>query len=238
MADASMDGDDLRESFCSLKQYNPSSGRNKHPILEALRPKVDLLREKAGGNLRILEIASGSGEHAAFFGSHLESVDILPVEPDTIYHTSINAWRNEDKIEEEFEKMKSVVREPVAVDVRVLKCSREKLPPGFCDDTTLLCMICINMIHISAYECTEALFDSAAALLPSGGQLFTYGPYRVNGEMTESNWAFDKSLEERDTTWGIRAIERVTTTAEENGFTLSSVEQMPANNLFLTFTKS
>ena len=96
-------------------------------------------------------------------------------------------------------------------------------------------LICINMIHISPFECTHALFRAANAIGNEHARVLTYGPYRVNGTMVESNVAFDASLKARNPLWGIRDIEAVEVVARENGFKLLETRPMPANNLCLIF---
>ena len=98
-------------------------------------------------------------------------------------------------------------------------------------------MICINMIHISAWTCTLALFNTAGEILISGGFLLTYGPYRVNGLMVESNIKFDENLRARSPDWGVRDLEEVAKAAESCGLILERTHEMPANNLCVVFRK-
>ncbi len=94
------------------------------------------------------------------------------------------------------------------------------------------------MIHISPWEAAVGLVSGAAALLPPGGLLYLYGPYRRNGGHTApSNEAFDRSLRERNPAWGIRDLEAVADLAAAHGFGPPAIEQMPANNLSLIFSK-
>ena len=99
-------------------------------------------------------------------------------------------------------------------------------------------VVCINMIHISPWRATEALVEGASAILPRGGVLFTYGPYRRSGAHTApSNAAFDASLRARDPAWGVRDLEAVESAARAKGFALEEIVEMPANNLSLVFRK-
>lgn len=98
-------------------------------------------------------------------------------------------------------------------------------------------IVCINMIHISPFECTRALFKFADLVGNANVHILTYGPYRVNGSMVESNVAFDASLRSRNPLWGIRDIEEVQTAADESGFHLVETRSMPANNLCLIFAR-
>jgi hypothetical protein len=94
------------------------------------------------------------------------------------------------------------------------------------------------MVHISPWQAAIGLVSGAAAILPPGGLLYLYGPYRRNGGHTApSNEAFDRSLRERNPAWGIRDLEAVAGLAAKHGFGPPAVEQMPANNLSLIFSK-
>ena len=99
-----------------------------------------------------------------------------------------------------------------------------------------ICLLCINMIHISVYEATEALFRVGKEV--GARYIYTYGPYRVDGSMVESNQRFDESLKSRNTEWGVRDIEKVAESAAEHGqFRLVDKVEMPANNLLLTWER-
>jgi hypothetical protein len=105
------------------------------------------------------------------------------------------------------------------------------------EDMGFKLILCINMIHISPWEATIGLFRLAKENVVSGGILYCYGPYKVGGTAVESNLAFDRSLKSRNSAWGIRDLEMVTTLAEENGFQLQEKIEMPANNLSVIFKK-
>ena len=124
---------------------------------------------------------------------------------------------------------------PLLLDV--LTFSGETDLPETFRDSNIDLIICINMIHISPWECTEALFRIAKTNLRVGGRICTYGPYKVDGTMVESNIKFDDSLRERCAQWGIRDVEAVQQVAEASGFTLKSTHEMPANNMCLFFEK-
>ena len=98
-------------------------------------------------------------------------------------------------------------------------------------------MICINMIHIAPFACTRALLRMAGSLLGIGKPLLLYGPFRVNGTMVESNAAFDESLKNRNSEWGIRDLETVVSIAEECGLSFEASHDMPANNLTVLFRR-
>ena len=117
---------------------------------------------------------------------------------------------------------------PLHIDIAAFDLSKLVLPPKL--------IICINMIHISDYRCTEALFEMASAVL-TDGVLLTYGPYSVGGHMVDSNKAFDDSLRARNSEWGIRKLEDVEQTANSHGLYLEKTISMPANNLCCVFGK-
>lgn len=195
--------------------------RNKEPILGVLREIVRSFGERP---VRILEIASGTGEHANHFASALASVEYLPTEPMESMHDSIRAWT----------EGLSHVHPPIALDVSHPESA--VLPDGYSPGTVDL-MLCINMVHISPFSSTHGLFRLASSLLSSSGVVLTYGPYRVGGTMVESNVAFDRSLREQNPEWGVRDLEEVEAVAKSNGLRLKETVQMPANNLCVVFTR-
>lgn len=206
--------------------------RNKGPILEVLAPRVALL----GSNerqIKVLEIASGTGEHAAFFASNIRNLLYQPSEPDLNMHESIIAWKDEAQLSEQ----NSLIRAPISID---LLQEEDKLlndlPEEF-SNRNVQVMICINMIHISPFSCTASLFKVANKCLSEDGFLMTYGPYRVDGHMVESNVAFDESLKARNPQWGVRDIEAVEAVANAEGFYVKSIVNMPANNLCVFFAR-
>jgi SAM-dependent methyltransferase len=205
-----------------------AASKNKEVILDVLRPVVGQLKEASGSRpIRVLEIASGTGEHANLFASSMDNLQYQPTEPDLTMHESIVAWTESIS--------HSTVNRPIALDVSDLS-SEDLLPVDFRNNQVDL-MICINMIHISPFRCTEALFRLASTCLRPGGSIVTYGPYRVCGSMTESNVAFDLSLRARNAEWGVRDLEDVVAVAEKCGIVLKNTVSMPANNLSLVFTK-
>lgn len=194
-----------------LRRNAPATERNREPILEVLRRVVPK-------GARVLEIASGTGEHATFFAANLPVASWQPSDPDETSRASIDAWR---------EHWSSAPVLP-ALDLDV---TREPWPV---EGATVI--VCINMIHISPWEACEALMRGAGRVLDPGGVLFTYGPYRRGGGHTSpSNEAFDASLRARDPHWGVRDLEAVEREAAEHGLTLEDVVPMPANNFSLVF---
>jgi hypothetical protein len=193
-----------------LKQSSPSVARNRNPILAVLRRVLP-----ARGT--VLEIASGTGEHAVCFARALPDLVWQPSDPSETARASIDAWRA---------AANASVLPPLALDAR--------------DDpwpiTRADAVVCINMIHIAPWAACEGLMRGAARVLPAGGVLFTYGAYKRNGAHTAaSNAAFDADLRARDPSWGVRDLEAVSAEANARGLELTLVESMPANNFSLVF---
>lgn len=196
------------------RQYSPSTARNKAPILAVLQ---SVLPARA----KVLEIASGTGEHAVFFAREMPGLQWLASDPDPEARASIAAWIAADGA--------ANVRGPFALDV----LSRDWSVEG---EAPFDAIVAINMIHISPWEATLALISGAARLLAPSGVLFTYGPYKRDGVHTApSNEAFDASLKARNPEWGIRDIKEVAEAAAARGLSLHEFIDMPANNVSLVF---
>jgi SAM-dependent methyltransferase len=191
--------------------FAPAAARNRDPILAVLR-----LHLPARG--LVLEIASGSGEHAVHFAAGLPQLVFQPSDPDAESRASIDAWIDTSALKN--------VRPALALDV-----TQEPWPV---DEATAV--LCINMVHIAPWSATEALVRGAARILPPDGILYLYGPYRREGvRAAPSNDAFDASLRARNPDWGVRDLEAVAALAAAHGFGAPVVEPMPANNLSLVF---
>ena len=194
----------------------PAAVRNADPITDVLARALAPVRAKHG---LVLEIAAGSGYHAAHFARAFPELIWQPSDPDPQQRASIAAHVAATGL--------ANLRAPLALDVRA------PWPIGQAD-----AVICINMIHISPWAATLALFKGAAAVLPQEGVLVTYGPYSISGDfMADSNVAFDQSLKARNPEWGIRDVVDVSRIAEDNGFALMETVRMPANNLTLVFRR-
>lgn len=193
--------------------HAPATARNRDPILEVLRRVLPVRG-------LVLEIASGSGEHGVHFARNLPGITWQPSDADPEARGSIEAWRASEAPPN--------LLAPLDLDVR-----REPWPIARAD-----AIVCINMIHISPWECTEALMRGAARLLDDGSPLVLYGPYHVGGKATApSNAAFDDSLRMRDPSWGVRHLEEVVRVAAAHGFTHEHTVPMPANNLTVVFER-
>jgi SAM-dependent methyltransferase len=203
----------------ALRQRSPSAERNREPILAVLREVLP-----AAG--RVLEIASGTGQHAICFASALRGLDWQPSDLDAQARASIAAWIAHEGL--------ANVRAPLALDVHQQDWgvpTRDKLD-------ALDAVVCINMIHISPWSATEALFAGASRRLAVGGVLYLYGPYKRGGAQTSpSNEAFDRQLRSHDPAWGVRDMEAVVALGASVGLVCDEPIAMPANNFSLVFRK-
>ena len=195
---------------------SPSAGRNKDVVAAVL---ARVLPEKA----KVLEIGSGTGEHAVTFAAARPDVTWRPTELDPASRTSIAAWTAHEGLEN--------VAAPIAVDTRELAWGVE-------DDAPFDALVSLNMIHIAPWEAGLGLLAGAERLLPPGGVLFLYGPFARGGvHSAPSNAAFDASLKSRDPSWGVRDLDDVEREAAARGLRLAEVVEMPANNLSVIFRK-
>jgi SAM-dependent methyltransferase len=196
-----------------LRQHAPAAERNREPILAVLERVLP-----ATGT--VLEIASGTGQHAVHFAAALPQLVWQPSDPGEDARASIAAWTAHSGL--------ANVRAPLALDVRDASWSIDAADA----------IVCINMIHISPWASAQALMDGAGRLLGPGGVLFLYGPYRIGGAHTApSNAAFDTQLRSRDPAWGVRNMEEVVALADAAGFDADNPVAMPANNFSLVFRK-
>jgi cyclopropane fatty-acyl-phospholipid synthase-like methyltransferase len=194
-----------------LRQHAPSAARNREPILTVLQ---GVLSEDAN----VLEVASGSGEHAAFFASVMLGVTWQPSDPDADARASIEAWRQSAALPN--------VLAPIDIDL----ASTDWRTPREAYDA----IVAINVIHISPWEATLGLMAGAGRLLAPHGRLITYGAYKVDGKHTApSNESFDRWLRARDARFGVRDMEAVKAAAREQGLRPIQVVKMPANNFML-----
>lgn len=191
----------------------PAASRNRDPILTVLREILPVTG-------LVLEIASGTGEHAVHFAAAFPDLAWQPSDPDADARASIAAWRDAAQLPN--------LLAPVALDA-----SAPAWPVALAD-----ALVCINMIHISPWQATVGLMAGAGRLLSAGQPLYLYGPYVRAGHPTEpTNQAFDDDLRRRDPRWGLRSLEEVRTCAQSSGLELDRVVEMPANNLSVVFRK-
>lgn len=185
----------------------PATQRNRAPILA-------VLREVLPSEGTVLEIASGSGQHAAFFAAALPQLRWQPSDHAPELLRSIASWTLE----------LDNVAPPLALDV-----TRERWPIARCD-----AVVCANMIHIAPWEACLGLLDGVARTLAGDGPLCLYGPFKRGGLHTApSNEAFDHNLQLRDPRWGVRDLDVVAKAANDRGLAVDRVFEMPANNLLV-----
>jgi SAM-dependent methyltransferase len=201
-----MPGDDGRS-------HAPAAARNRDPIL-------DVLRTELPPSGLVLEIASGTGEHAVHFARALARLTWQPSDPSPEARRSIAAWTAAAGC--------ANILPPLDLDVTGEAWPVERAAA----------VVCINMIHISPWEATEGLMRGAGRLLGSGAPLYLYGPFRRGDHPLEpGNAAFDDDLRRRDPRWGLRELDAVTACAARHGFARCTVVAMPANNLSVIFRK-
>ena len=192
-----------------MRLYFPATQRNRDPILEVLRPRMS-------HSASVLEIACGSGEHAAYFAAQLPLVRWLPTDPDPAHITSTDAWQKHENL-------------PNLRPAQLLDVCKGPWP-----DETFDAIFCANMIHIAPWEAAIALLGKASAHLKPEGRLFLYGPFKLDGVHTApSNEAFDASLRARDPRWGVR--DRADVVRAAKGLQLTECVAMPSNNFSLVF---
>lgn len=192
---------------------SPAAERNKAPILEALQS----LLPKQG---RALEIASGTGQHAAWVAAGLARWTWQPTDAQDDLFGSIEAWVQQASL--------ANVKTPLRLDVMH--------QPWLPESEKFDLIFCANMLHISPWATCAALMQGSARHLAPGGQLVTYGPYFEKGvAASDGNLAFDQSLRAQNPQWGIRHVEEVRKTAEAFGLRLAQRRPMPANNLLLVW---
>ncbi|CAB9497951.1 Methyltransferase-like 26 [Seminavis robusta] len=213
------------------KRDSPSAQRNKEPIWNMLSAKVLPAIPKKDEPLRVLEIAAGCGVHSHHFSLQLDQTKTpflwYPSDPEESSRASIQAYLDDEPT------LKDKLQSPIDVTLHEDGPTDPNLVNGLTFD---LC-ICINMIHISPWSATLGLMNLAGNKLSSGGILFLYGPYKVNGSAVESNLRFDMSLRSRDPSWGVRNLEDVFAAAEKCGLEHVETIEMPANNLSVILRK-
>jgi SAM-dependent methyltransferase len=193
--------------------YFPHVARNREPILEVLQrvlPRDGL----------VLEIASGGGEHAAYFAQNLPGVLWQPTDANFEMFESIAAHRAAASV--------ANLLEPLHLDV-----TSDQWPVERAD-----ALVCCNMIHIAPWAATEGLIAGAGRTLARGAPLYLYGPYKIDGHHTApSNQDFDTRLRAQNPLWGVRNLTDVASLAKHHGLELAETVPMPANNLSVIFRR-
>lgn len=194
-----------------LRRSAPATFRNREPILEVLRKVLP-----ASG--RVLEVASGTGEHIIHFARHLPLLEWQPSDASLTARQSIGAWAQVERL--------ANVGTPLELDAAHSSWPVDKAAA----------IVCINMIHISPWEATVGLMRGARRVLPIGGPLFLYGPFRrADRPLEPGNEAFDRDLRNRNASWGLRERDTVIACANHHGLAFEQCIDMPANNLSIIF---
>ena len=193
-----------------MKRHAPATARNREPIAE-------LLAETLPHSGLVLEIASGTGEHCAFFAERFPALEWQPSDPDPGALESIAEWT----------RGLANVRSALALDAA-----------GDWQVAAANAILCINMVHISPWAATLGLMAGAGRLLAPAAPLILYGPYRQHGvETAPSNEQFELWLKEKSLEYGLRHLEDVSRAAAAQGLTLDRIAPMPANNLMLVYSR-
>ena len=193
-----------------VRRHAPAAARNVEPI-------GDVLARWLPDSGRVLEIASGTGEHALAFAGRFPLLEWQPSDPDPEALASIAAWQSDGP---------GNLRPPIQLDVST---------PGWRVDRADA-VLCINMVHIAPWDAALGLLDGAARLLSIGQPLILYGPWLEEGVQTApSNEAFDGSLKARNSLWGLRLVEDFASEAASRDLFLADRCPMPANNIMLRF---
>jgi SAM-dependent methyltransferase len=195
-----------------MKQHAPATERNRDAIREVLARELP-----ATGT--VLEIASGSGQHAVHFAAAFPDLTWQPSDPDPTARASIAAYRAEANLANLAAPLELDVTSPWPID-------------------SVDAIVCINMVHISPWESTLALFAGAGQRLAEGALLYLYGPYRFDGTTAPSNEEFERWLHGRDPRFGLRDVRELGTAASAHGLVLRGAVAMPANNHSLLFRRA
>jgi SAM-dependent methyltransferase len=200
----------------------PAFARNHDAIWSALSRILD----KESGD--VLELGSGTGQHAAEFASRSPHLTWWPSDIVDAHLASISAWRKHAAL--------ANLREPQHIDLTNANWIWQG-ENGH--DDPLAAMMCNNVLHISPWVVSQNLITGAGRLLRAGGHLFIYGPFKRGGQHTApSNADFDASLRARNPEWGVRDIDDLAALAKEAGLTFVEAAPMPANNFVLVFERT
>jgi Protein of unknown function (DUF938) len=193
--------------------YAPATERNREAILSVLKSVLPT-------HGKVLEIASGTGEHITFWAPHFPELTWQPSDPDPMHVASIASWMKQ--------LPSANILSPLQLDV---------MNEAWGIDAVDV-ILCINMIHIAPWEACLGLLRGAQSLLAKGGLLYLYGPFKQQGKHTApSNESFDLSLRAQEPSWGVRDLEEVIDVAQQHDLHFQQVIPMPANNLSVVFRR-
>jgi len=210
-----------------VRQHAPATQRNREPILQVL---LQVLPPSG----TVLEISSGTGEHAVFLAPRLHPRKWIPSDPEPEARASIAAWREHCPTDNLYP--------PIALDARdpVWAVEQDELPEALQDidfkRDPIVAIANINMIHIAPWSACLGLMAGARRILLPGGILYLYGPFKQGGKHTApSNAAFDERLQAQNPEWGVRDLDEVVAVAQAQSLSLVKTYAMPANNLSVIF---
>jgi SAM-dependent methyltransferase len=205
------------QNIINARRQAPSAQRNAAAILDVLRQ----ILPKSG---TVLEIGSGTGEHARAFAPALAPISWLPSDPDPDQRASIIAWTTD-------------MTGPKPLPPRVIDASSADWDVR--PEDNIVAITSANVIHISPWSTTQGLVAGAGRILPPGGVLHFYGPFKRGGvHITDSNAAFDATLRARDPAWGVRDLDDIEALAKDAGLELDQVIDMPSNNYSVVFKRA
>lgn len=200
-----------------MRRFAPAAARNGEPIAAVLERVLPAPGPASG---QVLEVASGSGQHAVYFARRFPAWTWQPSDAAPAALASIEAWRAEAGL--------ANLMPPVSLDV-----TSSAWPVGQAS-----AIININMVHIAPWSACQGLMAGAGRLLPDAGLLFLYGPFFMQGrETAPGNQRFDEALRAENPAWGVRWLHEVAAEAQAHGLVLEGTHDMPANNLSVVFRK-
>lgn len=209
--------------FLNARQYAPATQRNREPILEVL---LQVLPPTG----TVLEVSSGTGEHAVFFAPRLPNRKWIPSDPNPVARASIAAWREYCPADNLYPPVALNTCNPVWV------VEKNELPHVDLKHNPIVAIVNINMIHITPWSACLGLMAGARRILSPGGILYLYGPFKQGGKHSAlSNIIFDESLQAQNPEWGVRDLDDVVAVAQAENLLLLKTYNMPANNLSVIF---
>ncbi|MDX2230625.1 MAG: DUF938 domain-containing protein [Leptolyngbyaceae cyanobacterium bins.349] len=225
----------MTNSSADARQFAPATQRNREFILKVLQQVLPPIGT-------VLEVSSGTGEHAIFCAPQLAPRCWLPSDPNPIARQSIAAWQEHAPAVNLYPPIHLDATEPIW-PVEQSSLPDEWLATGL--QTQALSVIAninaivnINMIHIAPWSACLGLMAGAGRILPTDGILYLYGPYKQNGQHTaSSNAMFDENLRSQNPEWGVRDLEAVIAAAAAQKLSWVKTVAMPANNLSVVFIK-
>lgn len=215
----------MNESL-DTRQYAPATQRNRAAIL-------DVLLQVLPPTGTVLEVSSGTGEHAIFFAPRLLPRQWIPSDPNPVARASIAAWREHCPADNLYPAIALDASDPVWT---VEQENLPELPDRDFNRDSIVVIVNINMIHIAPWSACLGLIAGARRILPPGGVLYLYGPFKQGDKHTApSNAAFDESLRSQNPEWGVRDLDQVVAVAQAQNLSLVKTYTMPANNLSVVF---